>query len=198
MKRTNKVGDHSLSTISISFTRLGVAGFGLLLISAVLSGCGSGLLRKEIVFTQADLQSKVEKSFPVNKKKRLVKVELSNPDILLAAGSERIGMRLQIAAALPGMGTVTGSAEADGVLVYLSDQGKIAITNTKLRQLEIGEVPSAYRETVEAIAASLTQRYLSDVTVYTLNQDEFKESLAKLILRTMAVEDGRVVVEIGL
>jgi len=182
----------------MSFTRLGAAGFGLLLISAVLSGCGSGLLRKEIVFTQADLQSKVEKSFPVNKKKRLVKVELSNPDILLAAGSERIGMRLQIAAALPGMGTVTGSAEADGDLVYLSDQGKIAITNTKLRQLEIGEVPSAYRKTVEAIAASLTRRYLSDVTVYTLNQDEFKESLAKLILRTIAVEDGRVVVEIGL
>ncbi len=120
-----------------------------------LCACGSGLLRKEIVFTQADLQSKVEKSFPVNKKKRLVKVELSNPDILLAAGSERIGMRLQIAAALPGVGTVTGSAEADGDLVYRSEQGKIAITNTKLRQLDIGEVPSAYRKTVEAIAASV-------------------------------------------
>ena len=59
-------------------------------------------------------------------------------------------------------------------------------------------MPSAYRKTVEAIAASLTHRYLSEVTVYTLNQDEFKESLAKLILRTIAVEDGRVVVEIGL
>ena len=170
----------------------------MLLIFVVLSACSSSLLRKEIVFTQADLQSKVEKSFPVKKKKEFVKVELSNPDILLAAGSERIGMRMQIAVALPGMGTVSGAMEADGDLVYRSDEGKIAITNTRLRQLDIEEVPSAYQKTVEAIAASLAKRHLSDVTVYTLNQDDFKESLAKLILRTIAVEDGRVVVEIGI
>jgi len=171
----------------------------LLLVGAItIAACGSGLLRKELVFTRTDLQTKVEKSFPVEKKKRLVKVELSHPDILLEAGSQRIGMRLQITVSMPGMGTVTGSAEADGDLVYRSDQGKIAITDTKLRHLEIGDVPSSSRKIIEAIAAGLAEKYLSDVTVYTLNQHEFKESLAKLILRTIAVEEGRVVVEIGL
>jgi len=172
--------------------------FGLLLICMTTVACGSGLLRKEVVFTRAELQSKVEKSFPVEKKKRLVKVELSNPDILLAAGSERIGMRMQIVAAVPGLGTVTGTAEADGDLVYRSDQGRIAITDTQLRQLHIADVPEVYHKTIEALAAGLTKKYLSDVTLHTLNQDDFKESLAKLLLRTIAVEDGRVVVEIGL
>ena len=179
-----------------SFTIL--CGLGLLLAGVSASGCGSGLLRKELVFTRADLQSKVEKGFPVEKKKRLVKVGLSNPVIVLAPGSQRIGMRLDVAAALPGTGTVNGVVEADGLLVYRSEAGQIAITDTQLRRLQIADVPAAYRKTVKAIVASLAEKYLSDVTVYTLNQDEFKESLAKLLLRSVAVEDGRVIVEIGL
>ena len=174
-----------------------LCGLGMLLAGVSVSGCSSGLLRKELVFTRADLQTKVEKGFPVEKKKRLVKVGLSNPAIVLDAGSERIGMRLDVAASLPGMGTVNGVVEADGHLVYRSDAGEIAITDTQLRRLEIADVPAAYRKTVKAIVATLTAKYLSDVTVYTLNPEEFKESLAKLLLRSVAVEDGRVIVEVG-
>jgi hypothetical protein len=51
---------------------------------------------------------------------------------------------------------------------------------------------------VEALAAEMTRVYLSELVLHTLNPKEFKESLARLVLRSVFVEEGRVVVEVGI
>ena len=38
---------------------------------------------------------------------------------------------------------------------------------------------------------------LSDVTVYRLKEDDFKQSLAKLLLKKVEVRDGEVVATVG-
>ncbi len=46
-------------------------------------GCSSGkLFRKELVFTHDELQKRVEKEFPLKRKKSLLKVEFSDPAVL--------------------------------------------------------------------------------------------------------------------
>jgi hypothetical protein len=48
------------------------------------------------------------------------------------------------------------------------------------------------------VGGKLVKAYLSDLTLYRLKQDNFKHSLAKLVLKSVAVENGEVAVEIGL
>ena len=45
---------------------------------------------------------------------------------------------------------------------------------------------------------ALAKRYMSDIPVYKLDQGDFKQNVAKLLLKSVTVEDGRIVVVVGL
>ena len=162
-------------------------------------GCSSGkLFPKELVFTHDELQKRVEKEFPLKRKKSLLKVEFSDPAVLLEEGSSRIGIRLSIRCSLAGLTSFSGVMEADGQIEYRPETGRFAIANGRLTNVDLNDVPKKYEETIEAVAAAVATTHLSTFTVYELKQDDFKQSLARLILKSVSVEDGAVVVVVGL
>ena len=174
---------------------------GAIVVSAMLAqgGCSSGkLFRKELVFTHDELQKRVEKEFPLKRKKSLLKVEFSDPAVLLEEGSSRIGIRLSIRCRLAGLTSFSGVMEADGQIEYRPETGRFAIANGRLTNVDLNDVPKKYEETIEAVAAAVATTHLSTFTVYELKQDDFKQSLARLVLKSVSVEDGAVVVEVGL
>jgi hypothetical protein len=59
-------------------------------------------------------------------------------------------------------------------------------------------VPQKYQEPIRDLANQAAVRFLADVPVYKLDQKNFKQSLAKLVLKSVLVEDGELVVEVGL
>ena len=83
--------------------RVLIAGLGIAL---VLGAC-AGIYGKKIVFTQDELQAKVATEFPLKKRKSLVTVNFLNPRILLAPGSDRIGISLDMEVSEDGLYTFT-------------------------------------------------------------------------------------------
>ena len=59
-------------------------------------------------------------------------------------------------------------------------------------------MPDRYRALARQLAEQLTGRYLDRVAVYRLDSDDFEESLAKMVLKKVAVTGGRLVLHIGL
>ena len=163
----------------------------------VLSAC-SGIYSKKIVFTRQELQEKVASEFPLKKRTSLVTVNFLNPRILLSQESDRIGISLDMEVSAPGFKAVTGHLEADGGLEYRPDSGEFVFTEGRVLTFELADIPTAYSRTIEQVGAKLVKTYLSDLTLYRLKQDNFKHALAKLVLKSVAVENGEVVVEIGL
>ena len=163
----------------------------------VLSAC-SGIYSMKIVFTRQELQEKVATEFPLEKRKSLVTVNFLNPRILLTQESDRIGISLDMEVSAPGLKSVTGHMEADGRLEYRPEGGEFALADGRIRTFELEQVPGKYSRIIEEVGAKLAKAYLSSVILYRLKQDDFKHSLAKLVLRSVAVENGEVVVEIGL
>ena len=51
---------------------------------------------------------------------------------------------------------------------------------------------------LEKIAAGVVANQLSNITVYELDQADFKQSLAKLVLKSVEIRGLVVVVEVGL
>ena len=171
--------------------------FSCLCLAVILSAC-SGIYSKKIVFTRQELQEKVASEFPLKKRTSLVAVNFLNPRILLARESDRIGISLDMEVSAPGFKAVTGHLEADGGLEYRPDSGEFVFTEGRVLTFELADIPTAYSRAIEQVGAKLVKTYLSDLTLYRLKQDNFKHALAKLVLKSVAVENGEVVVEIGL
>ena len=81
-------------------TRFSSRALLLLLVCATAAAhfaCGpAGPFRKQLVFEREQLQKKVAAKFPLKKKEALTTITLSNPTVLLAAGSERLGIGMDV------------------------------------------------------------------------------------------------------
>jgi hypothetical protein len=162
------------------------------------ASCRESAFRKELKFTAAQLQEKVEKHFPLEQKNALVRVEFSDPLVILKKGDERLGLRAGVEV-VPIVGRAyRGVLEADARVEYRPHKGEFYLVDTRLRELEIEEVPEKYRQVAQEMANQLLKKHLAELFVYRLHPGDFKKSLARLVLRSVRVEEGELVLEIGL
>jgi len=160
--------------------------------------CSSSPFRKRMVFTRDDLQKKIAPKFPLKQKGTLFSVTFSEPVVMLKKGADRLGLQLNLKVAPPLGKKYKGRAEIDGQIEYRPDKGEFFVVNPQVRRLHIDNVPQKYQEPIRDLANQAAVRFLADVPVYKLDQKNFKQSLAKLVLKSVLVEDGELVVEVGL
>ena len=154
--------------------------------------------RREISFTDEELQAKIAKQFPLTRRGKLAKVVLRHPEVLLQVDSERIGLRAEVEIAPPLGRAFRGTMAFDAGVDYNADKGEFYLVDSRIEELELDEVPGQYRTLVRELANQVLGRYLDQLAVYRLDPDDFEESLAKLVLKEVAVEGGRLVLHIGL
>jgi hypothetical protein len=169
----------------------------VMVLSSLFSGCTSAL-QKELRLTRQQLQEKVEQIFPIEQRQAFVHMVFSKPQILLADSGERIGLALHVEASMPGMGVMQGQMELDGGLEYRAKKDEIAITDTRLITLDIEGLSAGSSKSLQTLAAGVVKKYLAEVPIYRLDQDDFKQSLTRLMLKSVAVREGEVVATLGL
>lgn len=171
----------------------------LFLLVFVLASCASGgPFRKRLVFERDELQQKIESKFPLKKKKAVLTATFSNPKVMLSEGADRLGIALDVTISLPLGKKYRGRTEVDGEIQYNPAKGEFSVVNSQVRKLDIEKLPEKYEDPLQGLAEKVVEMYLSDVPVYKLDQSGFKHSLAKLMLKSVQVEDGQLVVIIGI
>ena len=184
-----KIGRYVVKSLIVLVILLGVVGDW---------ACSSSPFRKRMVFTREDLQKKVAPQFPLKQKGKLIAVTFSQPLVVLEKGGDRLGLQLDVKVA-PALGKkYEGRAEVDGEIEYRPDKGEFFVVDPQVRRLHIDDVPQKYQEPIRQLANKAATRFLADVPVYKLDQKNFKQSLAKLVLKSVLVENGELVVEVGL
>jgi hypothetical protein len=179
-----------------SATRLATL-LAILLISGVLSiGCSSAL-RTTVEFSRDEIQGRIEKKFPFTEKNAFFALTFSAPQVLLERG-DRMGLEVDVKAALLGGASYDGHLEVDGRLDYRPEEGAIFLADTRLERFELEGVSTSYLEQIEAVVGSVLKGFLISQPIYQLRQGDFKHSLAKLALKSVRVENGKVVAEVGL
>jgi len=161
-------------------------------------GCKDGALRKEIIFTAGELEQKIEKQFPITRKGTLAKVELNHPNVSLHKDTQRIGLRVDIKIAPPLGKKYSGQMEFDAGVQYRPERGEFFLVDSRVRHFQLDDVPKAYQNMVRGLANETLKRYLDELPIYTLDENDFKESLAKLVLKSLVIKEGNLVLEIGL
>lgn len=150
-----------------------------------------------LTFSREDLQRDISAKFPFDQKLLFINVTYSNPDVILNDGSDRIGIGLDAAAKLSGDQLVKGHVQGDWKIRYEPAEGAFYFDDPNLTQFDFGGLSPAAQEQIARVAKPLMEAYLRRVPVYRLKQGDFRQDLARAVLKSVAVRQGKLYVVVG-
>jgi len=230
-----------------------------------LVGCGGSIT---LDLTQAELQARVDEYFPINsddyaEEDLPARVTLSDPELLLENGSDRVGLRVKVsvekkegAPDLPTPPSAPPNAESDGPrptppgpppglkppgglpptgpgtpetppaspvesppggakqldpppekldvtvaasgkIAYRAEEGAFYLLEPSIDEVPFQQLPSVLTEPVRKVTGQLLNKYLTENAIYTLSDEDTKTKAAKMLLKSVAVQDGKLKVELG-
>jgi len=145
-----------------------------------------------LTISEKKLQSRVSAMMPLEKKKYLMTVVLSNPVVDLTRGNNEIAMFCHIDVFAPGAIKGSGMGKISGTLSYDSDMGAIFFNNPEVVSLQIRHVPEKYIPGVKKVIQMVVNKFLTKHPVYRLKADTLKHKVARLTLTTIKVENKKL------
>ena len=150
-----------------------------------------------IELTAADLQQAIERRFPLRKEKYFVELILSDPVIQLQEDTQRVGIAFRALARLPGNIAIEWQGLVDGVLDYRRESGTFYFLDLKLQETDSQGVPVKAKP-IQPLVEKVLQRLLTDTPIYQLDDNDVKQAVARLLVKSISVKQDRLVVELGL
>lgn len=142
---------------------------------------------------EQEIQEKLAAKMPLEAKKLLAKVILSNPAVDLIKDSDRIGVAADFEARLPGI-KGKGRVNLIGDLSYSPNQGEFYLHKPEIAGLTVDKVPDRYDEDIRQVLQALAAKALEKHPVYKLKEDDVKQKLAKAMLQSVSVKNEKLVV----
>jgi hypothetical protein len=175
------------------------AAVALLACLSAVTGCrlyDRGII---IEITQQQIQERLAKKFPISRDYIAgLNLTLSDPEVMLKEGSDRIGFGVSAATNIKvNRENVNGRVILSAGLRYKHEEGELVLRDPGVEQVALSLLPQEYEDEVVAAADLAVAHYLEDYTVYKLDPKHLKQRLAKLVLQEVVVRNGVLRVKLG-
>lgn len=158
-------------------------------------------LRRGYVYeiSQADIQSRIEAQFPVEKCVLVFCIELNEPFVTLTDRSTRIefgsNALMEIAFSKE---QYDGNAGFSGELRYVRGESAFYLEQSRLEYLEVNGVSEQHKENLDQLAALLVSDYLRSNPVYSFKDTALELIAPWLELKDVNVRDGVLQLRLGI
>ena len=146
-----------------------------------------------IELTQEQLQKAVAARMPAKMEKMFSSLTLSNPQVVLNENSDRIGLEVDLDFNLAGTVSGKGKGLIDGNIIYVREEGEFHFVNPVVKTLQVDGVAPQFQESIRQLADATAKQELAKKPVYTLDGKDLKQKLAKAVLRSALVKNGKLV-----
>lgn len=146
-----------------------------------------------IEVSEAELQQKLSAAMPFEMKKYLMTVILSEPTIELGTDVNEIHVITHVDVIAPGGKSGSGRVKIKGPIHYDPGVSSFFLKDPVVEELEIDKLPMAYTSSANLIVQTLVTKALAKHPVYTLSGDGFKNSLAKTFLKSVSIENSKLI-----
>jgi hypothetical protein len=151
-----------------------------------------------LVITEAELKSAVAGQFPITKTHlAVIEVTYSDPVIILPDGSDRVVVGMTATPSIPLTQRLAGIAQVSGALDYRRETGEFFLTGIRVEKLEISGLSERYATMVRGVTSVALKEYFDAHPVYALQSADTKQSMAKLVLKSVTIRDRTLVVTMG-
>lgn len=94
--------------------------------------------------------------------------------------------------------TARRSVDLSGGVLYAANQGSFYLTNIEVEQLSIQGVSQEYTDRVPNLVDAALTDYCSSHLAYRLENGDFKQVAATLLLKDVIVENNELIVTLGI
>ena len=144
-----------------------------------------------------EIQRRLQEKLPVERTKLLLKTTVTDVQVRLQEGSDRIRLRPSLVLEVPLLGALPGQVSVDARVRYAPDRGEFFLDDAVVTDLDVPRIPDSQRDRAQRLVAMVAQAYFATTPVYRLKQGNFKHALAKLIIKSVTVRDGRLLITMG-
>lgn len=171
----------------------------LFLTTFLVLHCASALaFSYTLELSETDIQERADAMMPLEKKKFFVTAVLTNPVLDLIETTNEIGLSTDVAIKAPGNIVANGKVSFTGTLRYENDDGSFYFENLKVVSLDVKKVPPATLPKIKKILEFVAKKILAKKPVFTFKDNSLKHKLAKSALKSILVEDEKLIVELGI
>lgn len=155
-----------------------------------------------IVISEAVIQEKLNEKLPLSKTYLIVfNVTLDNPRVDLSEGTDRINAGLDILLNI----TINnhekplgGTLDASGALKYVPEEGAFYLAEPVVENLSIQGLPDQYTARATKAAEMALSNFYSTRPIYTLKATDIKQVVAKLLVKSLEIQEEKIVVVLGI
>lgn len=133
---------------------------------------------------------------PLERKQQFITIVITDPVIDFHETSNELSMKANIAATAFGGIKGKGTTHISGSISYNPETGSFHLQNAKILELTIENVKEQYQTQIKQIAQIAIANALSTYPLYTLNDGDMKQKLAKSVLESVVVQDEKLLVNL--
>ena len=151
----------------------------------------------DVRVTDTQVEDAVTDEFPISlSANSIADVTLANPQVELTEGSDRMVVSVDATASLAGEEIVSGNAVVETGLGFNADTGEILLDNPELLSLSIDNLVEDV-PVVTSVVSEALRLALDGTPIYKVEADDVQTTIAKLFLKDIKIENGYIIVTLG-
>ena len=147
--------------------------------------------------TEQQLQERVSASMPLTRQEAFISITISNPVIDLIKTSNKIGIQASIKAIALGTIEGTGQTSIAGSLSYNAKEAAFYMKDIEIIDLHIDQIAPQHIPSIKLSVQKMLNEVLKTQPIYKLNDKKFEEELAKSMLQSIEVKQGKLFLKLG-
>jgi hypothetical protein len=154
----------------------------------------------EIRISQAQLEQKLAERLPLTQRYPLVSVTLAQPRVHLNEDSERVdfGLNMTVNTNTSGSQLLSAQIDVSASLRYDAERGAIFLDQPVMDKLVVQGLDERRTAMAQVALEAAMASFLAQQPVYTLNASDTRQRVARMAVRDIKVENGVVVLILGL
>jgi hypothetical protein len=165
-------------------------------IVAILVFTGCEPMEKEIRISKSTIQKITENYFPIEKSYTLATVKLSSPQVFFV--NDSIGLNIQYSAYLL-VKEVGGTVSFTCRPVYKPENTSFYMADFKLTNITLNSVDSFIgKDKLMELISAIVNTLFKDKPLYQLNPGDYKQNIAKMLLKSVGVSGDNLVLLLSL
>lgn len=158
-----------------------------------------GSLRRTIRLTSSEIQSTMASKFPIEKRELVFVARFENPSVSIGANTNRVTLGVTATISALGIKAVSGRATGEGEVRYDAAKGELFLDSpgVKVENLDLKGLPERYQKPAHDLLENALREYLARNPIYRLPEQDTKLFSARRNLKSLRIEDGTLLIELG-